>query len=81
MRPLRFLVLRVVFFGSFGPYLDLTQGERMRPPGNGPASKISSLRRPETLSSAGNLLEVLAGAISWGFKSPSPHHILSDLAV
>jgi hypothetical protein len=24
---------------------------------------------------------VLAGAISWGFKSPSPHHILKDLSV
>ncbi len=26
-----------------------------------------------------NQLEVLAGAISWGFKSPSPHHDLKKL--
>ncbi len=25
-----------------------------------------------------NPLEVLAGAISWGFKSPSPHHIFKS---
>jgi hypothetical protein len=53
----------------FGPYaLD-----RWRPHGNGPKHKISDLARLGTRQDARNQLEVLAGAISWGFKSPSPH--------
>ena len=56
--------------------LDLTPGPQ-GPLGNGHHRRINGLRRVELLPTARNALEVLAGAISWGFKSPSPHHIKS----
>jgi len=52
----------------------------MGPLGNGPTWKINDLGALGTLPNPGDLLEVLAGAISWGFKSPSSHHILEGLA-
>ena len=42
---------------------------------------IEYLSLGETRRYSVNWLEVLAGAISWGFKSPSPHHILNGLSV
>ena len=54
----------------FGPYAAARPG----PPDTGPSRKIKSL---DALACLGRLiiqLEVLAGAIPWGFKSPSPHH-------
>jgi hypothetical protein len=53
----------------FGPYAS----SRWRPLGNGPTRNIINLGRSGTPRNARNQLEVLAGAISWGFKSPSPH--------
>ena len=41
---------------------------------NGPERKIRNLASSGTPQNARNQLEVLAGAISWGFKSPSPNH-------
>ena len=68
------------FWTLFGPYAR----DRMGPLGNGPTWNINSLRRLGSLSPAGNLLEVLAGAISWGFKSPlrttlAPVNLMSTL--
>ena len=57
----------------FGPYVPGRRG----PQGNGLQRKISHLELSGARQHARNQLEVLAGAISWGFKSPSPHHILS----
>ena len=53
----------------------------MGPLGNGRRRKTNGLHRLEPLLTDQNELEVLAGAISWGFKSPSPHPILKDLHV
>jgi hypothetical protein len=61
----------------FGPY----DGGQPGPRGNGPAREINDLWGCGTSQNAQNQLEVLAGATSWGFKSPSPHHILNDLSV
>jgi hypothetical protein len=47
---------------------------RAGPRGAGPQWRIKALERPRPLQNARFQLEVLAGAISWGFKSPSPHH-------
>jgi hypothetical protein len=44
------------------------------------APKISDLHLGGTPRNRRFWVEVLAGAISWGFKSPSPHHILKELA-
>jgi len=35
---------------------------------------LNDLRRREPQQNSVKCFEVLAGAISWGFKSPSPHH-------
>jgi hypothetical protein len=55
----------------FGPYA----AERCGPRGNGPQHEITNLARSGTPRDAQDQLEVLAGAISWGFKSPlsAPH--------
>jgi hypothetical protein len=37
-------------------------------------TKNQMFSRYRPLQNTRNTLEVLAGAISWGFKSPSPHH-------
>ena len=42
---------------------------------------FNTLPPKETGQNPVKYFEVLAGAISWGFKSPSPHHILNGLAV
>ena len=42
---------------------------------------MNNLSRDETPGYSLVWVEVLAGAISWGFKSPSPHHILKGLLV
>ena len=55
-----------------GPYAS----GRSRPLWNGRSRRIKHLARSGPLRNARNALEVLAGAISWGFKSPSPHHRL-----
>jgi hypothetical protein len=36
--------------------------------------QFNSLQRGELPRNPVKCFEVLAGAISWGFKSPSPHH-------
>jgi hypothetical protein len=61
----------------FGPYAPV----RLGPLGNGHQQGINVLHRLKRLPTAQNALEVLAGAISWGFKSPSPHQILEGLRV
>jgi hypothetical protein len=60
----------------FGPY----EPHRKGPRGNGPSRQINKLAHHGPLQKSPNPVEVLAGAISWGFKSPSPHHILNGLA-
>jgi len=52
---------------------------RAGPRGAGPQWRINGLERPRPLQNARYPLEVLAGAISWGFKSPSPHHNFNNL--
>src|ERR1017187_134957 len=42
-------------------------------------TKNQMFSRYRPLQNTRNTLEVLAGAISWGFKSPSPHHIINRL--
>src|SRR4051794_36496732 len=54
----------------FGPYALGRPG----PLWNGRSRRISNLGPSGPTQPARNQLEVLAGAISWGFKSPSPHH-------
>jgi hypothetical protein len=54
---------------------------RRGPLGNGLSYEINKLHRSGTLETAAVQLEVVAGAISWGFKSPSPHHILNGLTI
>jgi hypothetical protein len=61
----------------FGPYAPDRQG----PPRTGPSRQINNLGGAGPSRTASNQLEVLAGAISWGFKSPSPHQILKDLPI
>jgi len=48
-------------------------------PGNRSSSKTNQMRFRDTPGNRVKYLEVLAGAISWGFKSPSPHHRISSL--
>ena len=36
---------------------------------------LSEMQRCDALRQSINYIEVLAGVISWGFKSPSPHQI------
>jgi hypothetical protein len=43
--------------------------------------RFSSRHSPRPNAKPDLRLEVLAGAISWGFKSPSPHQILKGLFV
>ena len=45
-----------------------------------PPSKINYLGVGDRPRYRRSWFEVLAGAISWGFKSPSPHHFLKHLA-
>jgi len=58
-----------LFWTLFGPYA----GGRCGPRGNGAGREIRSLGRHATPADVENQLEVLAGAIPWGFKSPSTH--------
>jgi hypothetical protein len=60
-----------------GPYLDLTHGNGCDRRGTVPHGRSVVYESSERCRPPGDLLEVLAGAISWGFKSPSPHHIKS----
>ena len=60
----------------FGPYTVVRWG----PLENGLPREISNFGWHGTPENPPVQLEVLAGAISWGFKSPSPHHILNELA-
>ena len=46
-------------------------------PGQRSARRINEMRFEGTPRNRVKYLEVLAGAISWGFKSPSPHHKMS----
>ena len=50
-------------------------------PGNCEFRNLLTVQEPATPGNPVKYFEVLAGAISWGFKSPSPHHILKDLPV
>lgn len=43
-------------------------------------TKNRMFSRSRPLQNTRNALAVLAGAIPWGFKSPSPHHIFTNLA-
>jgi hypothetical protein len=61
---------------AFGPYLDLTDGIAWGRKGTVP-NENQLFTRSRPLPNALNPLEVLAGAISCGFKSRSPHHILN----
>ena len=69
-RPAYTEILKV-FWTLFGPYAS----GPCAPQGTGPQRRINSLERCRPLQTTPNQLEVLAGAIPWGFKSPSPHQI------
>jgi hypothetical protein len=60
-----------LFWTLFGPYAPGRTG----PLGAGLERRINNLKRGRPLQTNQNQLEVLAGAIPWGFKSLSPHHI------
>ena len=55
------------FWTLFGPY----PSARMGPRGTGRLRRINALHDGKPLATSANALEVLAGAISWGFKSLS----------
>jgi len=59
-----------VYWTLFGPYARYRQGPRR----TGLIRRINDLRINRLAGTREKPLEVLAGAISWGFKSPSPHH-------
>jgi hypothetical protein len=50
-------------------------------PGNSEVRNLLTAQEQATPGNPVKYFEVLAGAISWGFKSPSPHQILKDLAI
>ena len=45
-------------------------------PGNSEVRNLLTTQEQATPGNPVKYFEVLAGAISWGFKSPSPHQIL-----
>jgi hypothetical protein len=45
------------------------------------SSKPKKMQNWDTPRNLVKYFEVLAGAISWGFKSPSPHQILKELGL
>ena len=50
-------------------------------PGNSEVRNLVTAQEQATPGNPVKYFEVLAGAISWGFKSPSPHQILKDLPI
>jgi hypothetical protein len=73
-RPAKVCDALPLFWTLFGPYApDLS-----RPRGNGPRRQINDFGRWRALRTVSNPLEVLAGAISWRFKSSRPHHLLRN---
>jgi hypothetical protein len=53
----------------FGPYLDLTRPAALDRRGNVSGRRFNDLARRGPPVNTKNAFEVLAGAISWGFKS------------
>ena len=58
-----------------------TAGKTAIPGDTAAADKISYLGLQDTRRYRRFWLEVLAGAISWGFKSPSPHQISAAVSI